>query len=331
MDETLRNMATQALSRRGFLASAGAATAATLIGCGDSAPITSTVPTPPTAAAVTDNDVLNFALNLEYLEAEFYLRAVTGNGVPTADGGGATVTIPGVSKVNFTSSFIQAIAVEQAQTELQHIRALRATITSNGGTPINQPALNYTDAFNTIAFNAGIGSSFNPFADQLSYLIGALTFPDVGVTAYTGGAALLKDKNILNAAAGFQATEAYHAGMFRNVLSYQALSSKDTTYLNYFNQVVQLRSRLGGGNETTLSPGAGTLPAYGAASATTGRVAYTPVAASTIVAADSDALAYARTTDQVLHIVYGTTPGTYTASGGFFPSGMNGNIKQPTT
>lgn len=318
------------LSRRGFLAGAGAATAATLVGCGDSTPVTSTVPTAPTAAAVTDIDVLNFALNLEYLEAEFYLRAVTGNGVPTADGGGATITVPGTTMVNFTDPFIKAIAVEQAQTELSHIRALRATITANGGTPVSQPALNYTDAFNSIAMNAGIGSSFNPFASQLNYLIGALTFPDVGVTAYTGGAALLKDKNILNAAAGFQATEAYHAGMFRNVLAYQALSSKDTTYLNYFNEVVQLRSKLGGGNETVLYQGSGTPPAY-STNATSGKVTFAGTAPSTIVAADSNALAYARTTDQVLHIVYGTNPGTYTASGGFFPSGMNGTIKQPTT
>lgn len=325
MDETLKKLVHEGLSRRGFLASAGAATAATLIGCGDSTPVTSTVPTAPTAATLSDNDVLNFALNLEYLEAEFYLRAVTGSGVPTVDGGGATITITGASKVNFTSPFIQAIAVEQAQTELAHIRALRATITANGGTPISQPALNYTDAFNSIALNAGIGSSFNPFADQNSYLIGALTFPDVGVTAYTGGATLLKDKNILNAAAGFQATEAYHAGMFRNVLAYQALSAKDTTYLNYFNQVVQLRSKLGGGNETVLYQGAGTTPSYTAAGK------YTTVAPSTIVAADSNALAYARTTDQVLHIVYGTNPGTYTASGGFFPAGMNGTIKTPTS
>lgn len=325
MDETLKKLVHAGLSRRGFLASAGAATAATLIGCGDSTPVTSTVPTPPTAAALTDNDVLNFALNLEYLEAEFYLRAVTGNGVPAADGGGATITVPGTTMVNFTDKWINEIAVEQAQTELSHIRALRATITANGGTPINQPALNYTDAFNSIALNAGIGTSFNPFASQLNYLIGALTFPDVGVTAYTGGATLLKSPAILNSAAGFQATEAYHAGMFRNVLSYQALTSNDTTYLNYFNEVVQLRSKLGGGNETVLYPGANTLPSF----ASTGK--YTGVAPSTIVAADGDALAYARTTDQVLHIVYGTNPGTFTASGGFFPSGMNGTIKQPTT
>jgi hypothetical protein len=42
-------------------------------------------------------------------------------------------------------------------------------------------------------------------------------------------------------------------------------------------------------------------------------------------------MCYARTTDQVLHIVYATANGPGVTGGGFFPNGMNGNISVTTS
>ena len=83
--ETIKEFLKSKPSRRNFLAGAGAVGATALIaGCNDSSssgPTTGQGPAPTYPALdFADNDILNFALNLEYLEAEFYLRAATGSG-----------------------------------------------------------------------------------------------------------------------------------------------------------------------------------------------------------------------------------------------------------
>jgi hypothetical protein len=300
MEKKLNDLIDKALSRRSFLVGAGTAAAATVLaGCGDS---NSTPVTPPTTVTLTDADYLNFALNLEYLEAEFYLRAATGNGLSAADAGSSAGTVTGGSQVAFATPAIANYANMIAQDELNHVRLLRAALTSEGATPVARPNIDLTGGFNAVANAAGIGTTFNAFADENSFLVGAFAFEDVGVTAYTGAAAALTVAGNLNAAAGIQAVEAYHAGIIRTIIAGSAsVSGASQTYLTAANAIATLRGKLGGGAETTLS-------------------------ISQIVNADANAIAFPRTTDEVLHIVYGTAPGAGVKSGAFFPNGLNGNI-----
>lgn len=308
--EKINELVKKAVSRRSFMAGAGTAAAAALLaGCNDAtAPPSSAPPSggtttpPPTSNA--DNDVLNFALNLEYLEAEFYLYAATGKGLSSADAGagaGTTKVPAGIAAVPWASSGLAQYANEIAQDEVNHVRYLQKAITGNGGTPVSRPDIDLT-FFAPLAVAAGITTTptFNPFSGPSPFLIGAFVFEDVGVTAYHGAAGLLTDKNILGAAAGILGVEAYHAAAIRTLLVGMA-STTDQTYVDIANKVSALRATLGGGNETTLT-------------------------SKSIVAADTkNAIAFARTTDQVLHIVYGAT-GAGLSKGGFFPSGLKGTI-----
>lgn len=152
-----------------------------------------------------DISILNFALNLEYLEAEFYLYATTGAGLAAADtsGFGRGGPTTGGQRVTFTDPVVAAIATEIAADEVAHVRFLRAAL--GLGTAASKPAIN---------LNAlGIG-----FGSQTEFLILARAFEDVGVSAYGGAAPDISNRTFLAAAARILATEAYHAGNIREQL-----------------------------------------------------------------------------------------------------------------
>ena len=290
---TLDAIQRRALSRRNFLSGLGGAAAALAVaGCGGS-PSMATTPPANTSPSITDPDILNFALNLEYLEAEFYLRATTGGGLSSSDAGSSAGTVTGGAQVAFKTPAVQQYAMEIANDELAHVHFLRKAL---GPAAVARPNIDLMNSFNAAAMAAGIGPSFNPFADEDSFLLGAFVFEDVGVTAYHGAAGLLSSSANLEAAASIMAVEAYHAGEIRTLIAQLGGS-----YLTYANQISALRAAAGWGSETQVS-------------------------GSTIVAADANSIAYDRSTDQVLHIVYLNATAGVVKSGGFFPNGLNGTI-----
>ena len=156
----LPKLFTEDLSRRRFLAGAGmTAAVAAAAGCGGSSHMSTTNP-PITTPAITDADILNFALNLEYLEAEFYLRAVTGSGLSSTDAGSGAADVTGGMAVSFKTPAIQQYAQEIANHEQEHVRFLRKAL---GSAAVSRPSIDLTNSFNAAAMAAGIGSTFNPF------------------------------------------------------------------------------------------------------------------------------------------------------------------------
>ncbi len=250
-----------------------------------------------------DLAILNFALHLEYLEAEYYVRAVTGAGLTGEDSGGTgTVTGPTTPQAALTGNVLQ-YAREIASDEQNHVRALRATITALGGTPVSKPDINLRESF-----NAALGTTFDAFASEDNFLLGAFLFEDVGVTAYKGAARLIQSADVLEAAAGFLSVEAYHAGAIRALIVANGLGGTA-------NAISDARAGLGGGNDQ------GVTVADPSNSLQTGSTL-------NLVPADASSLAFSRTTAQVLNIVYlGSTPTTTPTTASFFPNGVNGSIR----
>ncbi|MBD8639123.1 ferritin-like domain-containing protein [Sphingomonas sp. CFBP 13733] len=287
------------------------------------------------AQSVTDADVLNFALNLEYLEAQFYSYAAYGTGLDNAllTGSGTQGAVRGGRKVAFTDPIVEQYAREIAQDEIAHVRFLRTAL---GSSTVSQPVIDVsvspTSAFSVAAQAAGLvpaGTAFDPYGSDEAFLLGAFIFEDVGVTAYKGAAPLLTNKTFLDAAAGLLAVEAYHAAIVRTTLYGKGIDVPSLR--TSADAISRARDSLDGGGANTTIFGANDIDqGISSYSATPINLSATQAAVtvSNIVPLDADGVAYSRSVSQVLNIVYLNSGAV--AAGGFFPAGMNGNIKTST-
>jgi hypothetical protein len=129
----------------------------------------------------SDVDVLNYALTLEYLESAFYVQGI------------AAGLLSGTEK-----DYIDSIGADEAY----HVTAITATIKQLGGTPVSAPGVDFGAAFDS----------------RTSFLTASHTFENVGVGAYLGAAGFIKNKMVLQAAAGIFGVEARHAAIVGNLL-----------------------------------------------------------------------------------------------------------------
>ena len=160
-----------------------------------------TVARPAMAQPATVLAVLNFALTLEYLEAEFYNIATGDTAIPPSYGTGVTLfTAPDAPP--------RQVFVEIAKHETAHVAFLRAAIAASGGTPVAKP---------TFDFSAG-GAFADVYTNPATFLALAQAFEDTGVRAYKGGAAaLVSNLGVLDAALQIHSIEARHASKVRRL------------------------------------------------------------------------------------------------------------------
>jgi hypothetical protein len=119
-----------------------------------------------------DVEILNFALTLEYLEADFYNVL------------GRQVGLSGEAR-----KYARVFGAEEAA----HVSALSAAIKQLGGKPVAKP---------TFVF---------PATDEKSFLALASVLENTGVGAYNGAGPSLKSKEVLASAGSIVQIEARHA------------------------------------------------------------------------------------------------------------------------
>ncbi|PPK86575.1 ferritin-like protein [Neolewinella xylanilytica] len=140
------------------------------------------------ASGDTVVDVLNFALTLEYLEAEYYAMGLDSDGLLTGD-------------MRETIALI-------GQHETAHVEFLRSAISGSGGTPVEKPAFDFT----------ANGAFANIFSNTETFMAVAQAFEDTGVRAYKGQAGnLMGNGDVLTAALQIHSVEARHASMIRRM------------------------------------------------------------------------------------------------------------------
>jgi hypothetical protein len=197
--EVLENIVNRSSDRRKFMKRVGATglgvAAATMMGGSFLGKAYASTP-------ITDTDILNFALNLEYLEAEFYSMATYGAtlqqlGILTASQVSGATT--GGQMVNFNGSPVAYDATTLRVDEISHVQYLRSTL---GSSAVKKPAID----LNALGYG---------FAGVNDFLKLGRQFEDIGVSAYLGAAPSITSKTYLAAAAAILATEAQHSGAIR--------------------------------------------------------------------------------------------------------------------
>ena len=309
------------------------------------------------AATVSDTDILNFALNLEYLEAQFYSLAVNGvtidqgpQQIPLAPNAstlgpaGTVTTKTPFAAVPFTDSLIKAYAAETATEEGKHVLFLQKTL---GPLAVSMPSIDLVNSFNTLAVAAKLPiSTFDPFGPNAggaisadaSFLLGAYIFEDTGVSAYHGAAPLITGKTTyLPPAIGIHAVEAYHAGLVRFSINRLDVASGSPGSLIGVTQLISalryaVANPSGSPYSTTDDIGITNTPVAlngTTASFTATTLVDAPIVQTRTSTSPGFSIAAGRTTTQILSIVTagGTPNAKGVTTGGFFPAGLNGLIQ----
>ncbi|KAK4433853.1 Desiccation-related protein PCC13-62 [Sesamum alatum] len=263
----------------------------------------------------SDVDLVEFALNLEYLEAEFFTYGAFGGGVETL---APNLTMGGPPSIGgrraFLTPLIRDIIAQFSLQEFGHLRAIQKTVKGFPRPLVDISVGSFATVMNN-AFGVPLLPPFDPYANDINYLIASYVLPYVGLTGYVGSNPNLQTPTAKRLIAGLLGLESGQDAVIRTLLYERALLKVlpyPFTVAEFTNRISNLRNQLG--KDGLKDEGLIVVPEVGA----DGR------ASCNVLAADQDSLSYGRTPEEILRIVYAT--GKENVPGGFFPRGANGRI-----
>ncbi|KAK7363444.1 hypothetical protein VNO77_05587 [Canavalia gladiata] len=262
------------------------------------------------------NDLLEFSLNLEFLEAELFLNGATGKGLdsvaPSLAQGGPP---PVGGKLAKLDPLAKDVIYQFALQEVGHIRAIKSVVRG----PFPRPLINISIGVFAEVMDAAFGRpllpSFDPYANSINFFLASYVIPYVGLTGYVGLAEQLQDSLAKRLVASLLGVESGQDAVIRTFLyerKGEVVVPYNVTVAEFTNRISELRNRLG--NKGTKDEGLVVPQSQGAEGKVSGN----------ILAADNDSLSFARTPEEILRIVYGN--GNERVAGGYFPNGGNGRI-----
>ncbi|EPS63629.1 hypothetical protein M569_11158, partial [Genlisea aurea] len=263
----------------------------------------------------SDVDLLEFPLNLEFLEAEFFSWGAFGRGLdelaPELTQGGPPPLGPEKAKL---SPLINDIIAQFALQEFGHLRAIEETVPGFPRPLLNLSATAFATVINN-AFEEPLFPPFDPYLNDLNYLLASYLIPYVGLTGYVGANPNLQTPIAKRLVAGLLGVESGQDAVLRTLLFERALDKVrpyDITVATFTDRISQLRNKLG--KQGLKDEGLIVPPALGAQGKISGNV----------LVGNNYSISYERTPPEILRIVYGS--GNESHPGLFYPEGANGYI-----
>ncbi|KAK4265937.1 hypothetical protein QN277_026922 [Acacia crassicarpa] len=262
-----------------------------------------------------DKDLLEFPLNLEFLEAEFFLFGALGRGLdsvaPELTEGGPPPVGARLAKLGF---LVRDIILQFALQEVGHLRAIRNTVRGFPRPMLNLSKEVFGEVMNNV-FGRRLHPPFDPYANDINYLLASYVIPYVGLTGYVGANPLLQNFTSKALVAGLLGVESGQDAVIRTLLYERRevlVEPYGVSVVEFTNRISKLRNKLG--KKGVKDEGLVVPKWLGAEGKIEGNV----------LAGDKYSLAYGRSPEEVLRIVYGT--GDEHRPGGFYPRGADGRI-----